>query len=68
MAQGLHLAEEVLSLVGFCQELIKVPTAIELGVMEAMSHSEVMGMSVIATVRKGKQPSEFPGLSEWLSI
>lgn len=68
VAQGLQLAEEALSLVGFCQELIHIPTGIELGVVEAMSYSEVTGMSVVVKVRRGKQPSQFPRPSGWLSI
>ena len=30
VVQGLHLAEEVVSLLGFCSELIHVPVGIEL--------------------------------------
>lgn len=66
MTQSLHLSEEALSLAGLCQELIHVPTGIELGVMETMSDSEITGMSVVARVREGKQPSQFPRQSDCL--
>jgi hypothetical protein len=58
------MAQEALGCLDFCQELVYVPTGVDLGVVGAISHPEVTWLSAMAKVGEGHKPSQFPKLSD----
>lgn len=55
LVQGLHMAPEALGLLDFCQQLIHLPAAVDLGVVRAISHPAVTWLPAVG---KDRQPRE----------
>ena len=64
--QGLHVVPEALGLLDFCQELIHLSAAADLGVVGTISHPVVTWLSAVAEVGNGRQPRESLGRSGML--
>lgn len=64
--QGLHVVPEALGLLDFCQELIHLPAAADLGVVGTISHPVVTWLPAVAEVGKGRMPRESLGRSGML--
>lgn len=62
----MHVVPEALGLLDFCQELIHLPAAADLGVVGQISHPAVTWLLAVAEVGRGRQPHESLGRSGML--